>query len=143
MKLQRIVSLTALAVFGAGLAGCAVNSIVADGSTRSGVMFGSLGIVGHNNNITSLDGSKLGRISIIGDGNTITVEDGVTLRKIEFWGTNNVVSVPANLVIQQSNVGNGNQIIPRGATWTDPNNEFQAADDVTESATSSSGNDEG
>ena len=54
----------------------------------------------------------------------ITVEDGATLRKIEFWGENNVVSVPANLVIQQKNVGHGNQIIPRGAEWADPNNEF-------------------
>lgn len=142
MKLQRIVSLMALAVFGAGLVGCAVNSIVADGSTRTGVMFGSLGVVGHNNNLTALDGSKLGRISIIGDGNTITVEDGVTLRKIEFWGKNNVVSVPANLVIQQSSVGHGNQIIPRGSTWPDSNNEFQAADDVTESPTSTN-DDEG
>ncbi len=96
----------------------------------------------HNNNFTALDGSKLSRISVIGDGNTITVEDGATLRKIEFWGKNNVVSVPDNLVIRQSNVGNGNQIIPRGENWPEPTAEFQAAEDVPETPATTNDDDE-
>ena len=139
MKTQRIVGLAALAVMGAGLGGCASNSIVASDSTGSGIRFGSLGIVGHNNNFTALDGSKLSHISVMGDGNTITVEEGATLRKIEFFGKNNVVSVPANLVIRQSNVGDGNQIVPRGENWSEPAAEFQAAEDVPEAAASTNG----
>ncbi len=139
MKTQRIVRLAALAVMGVGLGGCATSAIVASDSTGSGIRFGSLGIFGHNNNFTALDGSKLSRISVIGDGNTITVEDGATLRKIEFWGKNNVVSVPANLVIRQSNVGNGNQIMPRGENWSGPAAEFQAAEDVPEVAEGTNG----
>ena len=129
MKMQRIVWLATLAAAGVGMSGCATTAIVANDSTGSGIRFGSLGIVGHNNNFTALDGSKLTHISIMGDGNTITVEDGATLRKIEFWGENNVVSVPANLVIGQSSVGDGNQIIPRGEDWAAPP-EFRAAQDV-------------
>ena len=127
---------------GAALGGCAANSIVASDSTGSGIRFGSLGIVGHNNNFTALNGSKLSHISVMGDGNTITVEDGATLRKIEFWGENNVVSVPANLVIRQTNVGDGNQIIPRGENWSAPATEFQAAEDVPDTAASTNGEDD-
>ncbi len=142
MKTQRIVKFAALAVMGLGLGGCATNSMVASDSTGSGIRFGSLGIIGDNNNFTALDGSKLSRISVIGDGNTIMVEDGATLRKIEFWGKNNVVSVPANLVIRQSSIGNGNQVIPRGENWSEPAAEFQAAEDVPAIPANTDGDDD-
>jgi hypothetical protein len=102
-----------------GLAGCASNAIVGTGTTRTGPMFGPLGLTGHNNVVNAVEGSRLGRLSIIGDGNTVTVDDGATLRKIEFWGKNNIVSIPYNLVIRYTEVGNGNQIIRRPAPWTE------------------------
>lgn len=137
MKRQRTVWVAGWAAAMLGVGGCAYNAIVAHGTTRSGVMFGPLGVTGHNNVVTVKDGSRLGKLSVIGDGNTITVEDGATIRKVEFWGRNNIVSVPPNLVVHYTNVGNGNQVIPRGEVVAPP--EIRAAEDASAGATPPAG----
>jgi hypothetical protein len=93
--------------------GCANVSMVAHGSSRSGVWFGDVGIKGNGNNVTVLDKSRLTKLSIWGDENTVTVQDEVTLPYVQFYGNNNIVSVPDILMIRVTEVGNGNRIIRR------------------------------
>lgn len=104
-----------LAGLGLSVAGCASNAIVGHQLTQRDHWYGQLGITGHLNKVTVLRDSRLTRLSIIGDANTVTVEDDATLGKIEIWGQNNTVSIPASLVVRESVVGKGNQIIRRPA----------------------------
>ena len=99
----------------AAVSGCAHNSVVADDSSGTGVIFGSLGIWGNNNTRTIEAGSSLKKVSIIGDGNEIIIEDGVKLTVVEIWGQDNTISIPEGLVIRQPWIGTGNRIIRRSA----------------------------
>jgi hypothetical protein len=102
----------AMAVLLLGVAGCAHNSIVGDGSVRSDMFFGDVGITGDACDITVLDGSRVTKLSLIGNDNEVTVEQGVTLYQIEFWGRNNVVSIPEWLSVRATQVGT-NRIVRR------------------------------
>lgn len=104
-----------IAGIAAAVSGCAHNSVVADDSSGSGVIFGSLGIWGNNNTRTIEAGSSLKKVSIIGDGNEIIIEDGVKLTVVEIWGQDNTISIPEGLVIRQPWIGKGNRVIRRPA----------------------------
>jgi len=99
------------------ITGCASNSIVGDELAHQDDWFGDLGITGHVNKVTVQGDSRLTRLSIIGDANTVVVDDGATLGKIEIFGENNSISVPAGLVVRESILGKGNEIIRRPETW--------------------------
>lgn len=100
--------------------GCARHVIVAHNSTESAVMYGTVRIVGHHNDVTVEDFSRIEKLSIIGDGNTVFVEDNVYLvRTIEFWGNENVVSLPQKLTVAVRQVG-ANRIVVRQPESTPP-----------------------
>jgi hypothetical protein len=98
-------------------AGCASNAIIGDQLTQEDQWYGELGVTGHLNKLTVLGESQLTRLSVIGDANTIVVQDDATLAKIEIFGENNTISVPENLVIRESILGKGNQVIRRPMSW--------------------------
>lgn len=114
--MKPLLSIGLIAGIAAAVSGCAHNSVVADDSSGTGVIFGSLGIWGNNNSRTIEAGSSLKKVSIIGDGNEIIIEDGVKLTVVEIWGQDNTISIPEGLVIRQPWIGTGNRIIRRPAT---------------------------
>ena len=113
--MKPLLSIGLVAGIAAAVSGCAHNSVVADDSSGTGVIFGSLGIWGNNNTRTIEAGSSLKKVSIIGDGNEIIIEDGVKLTVVEIWGQDNTISIPEGLVIRQPWIGTGNRIIRRPA----------------------------
>ena len=109
--------------------GCARHVIVAHNSTESAVMYGTVRIVGHHNDVTIEDFSRIEKLSIIGDGNTVFVEDNVYLvRTIEFWGNENVVSLPQKLTVAVRQVGVNRIVVRRTESTPPPETEPVPAD---------------
>ncbi|RMF74193.1 MAG: hypothetical protein D6744_14750, partial [Planctomycetota bacterium] len=100
--------MTALCV--ATSVGCS-NRIVGNNITQANTWQGELGITGHLNNITIKNGSNITKLSVIGDANKVHVEDRVTLGKVEVWGQRNKIYIPDYLVIRESIVGNGSEVV--------------------------------
>ncbi len=91
--------------------GCANNSSVSGGQTRSGRFFGDLGIRGSENNWTVETGSELRRLSVWGDANRITVQYGARISKVEVFGKNNIIMLPKYLIVRHSVIGGNNQFL--------------------------------
>ena len=103
-----IVCLTVAAV--ANCVGCS-NRIVGNNITQANTWQGELGITGHLNDVTIKTGSNLTKLSVVGDANKIHVMERVTLGHVEVWGQRNKIYVPEYLVIRESVVGNGSEVI--------------------------------
>jgi len=94
------------------LGGCVTgNRIVANKTVQSSRWYGELGITGHLNEITVQSGSNLTKLSIIGNFNTVHVMDHVRLGKVEIWGQDNKVYIPQGLLIRESIIGHGSEIV--------------------------------
>ena len=115
--MSRVLATTIVPVALLMLAGCASNAIIGSQLAQENHWYGELGVTGHLNKLTVLGESQLTRLSVLGDANTIVVQDDATLAKIEICGENNTISVPENLVIRESILGKGNQVIRRPMGW--------------------------
>lgn len=97
--------------------GCAETDIRGDQVKRSGDFYESLRFRGNGGQITISAKSRIDKLSIIGNDNTFVVEEGATLGKIEIWGQNNTVSIPDQLMVRESVIGEGSQIIRRSGEF--------------------------
>jgi hypothetical protein len=97
--------------------GCAETVIRGDQVKRSGDFYESLRFYTNGGQITISAKSRIDKLSIIGNDNTFVVEEGATLGKIEIWGQNNTVSIPDQLMVRESVIGEGSQIIRRSGEF--------------------------
>lgn len=101
------------------LTGCAYTSITGDGAKQTQVIHGSVGIIGDDNELTVLAGSRVNKVSVIGEENRVIIERGAAVTKVELIGEDNEVICPPELSVRFSAIGEDNRLRRSSAVEVD------------------------
>ena len=99
--------------------GCAHTAITGDGVKQAQVIHGSVGIIGDDNELTVLAGSRVTKVSVIGEENRVIIERGATVAKVELIGEENEVFCPQDLSVRFSAIGEDNRLRRSSAVEVD------------------------